>query len=301
MKFVHVLIAVLLTAATAQAQSVSAVLSRDTIRVGDPLRVVVRVDRIPANTDVLLPDSLASADDVENAGRVRVRRDTLEADGTRVTAAYPIIVWRPGETALPLLPMVVRSDAGERTLQITLPVVNVLSVLPADTTNIEAKPPKDVWGADRLWWPWLIAAALLLLLIGLLIWWWRRRKAEVAAPVIPVIDPRERALQELQRIRQLRLIEQSQFKQHYILLSEVLRIFAAGLQSDWSTDLTTTELAPRLKRRPDASPLLRVLKSADMVKFARREPSATEARNDLDAAEAWVQSFNRPTPAAEAA
>lgn len=301
MKWLCVLF-VLGSATIADAQAVSAVLSRDTIRVGDPVRVIVRVDRIPASTDVLLPDSLASADDVENGGRVRVRRDTLEAGGTRITAAYPIIAWRPGEIELPLLPMVVRSDAAERTLQVKLPVLNVLSVLPADTTNVEAKPPKDVWGADRLWWPYLIAALLLLALIALAIWWWRRRrKAEVAAPAVPLIDPREHALKELQRIRALRLIEQSEFKQHYILLSEVLRNFAAAQESDWSTDLTTNELAPRLKRRPDASPLLRVLKGADMVKFARREPAVNEARTDLDVAEAWVQSFNRPVQPAEAA
>ena len=49
-----------LSAATARAQTVSTGISRDTVRVGDPVRVVVRVEGIPQGTEVLLADSLAS-------------------------------------------------------------------------------------------------------------------------------------------------------------------------------------------------------------------------------------------------
>jgi hypothetical protein len=289
-------------ATAAQAQTVSTGISRDTVRVGDPVRVVVRVDGVPANTEVLLPDSLAAVDDVENAGRVRVRRDTIAGGSSRITAAYPVLIWRPGETTLPELPMIVRSEGRERTLQVKLPVVNVVPVLPADTTNIEAKPPKDVWGPNRLWWPWLIAAALVLAILAALWWWYsRRRKTDVVVTAVPLVDPRERAVQELRRIRALKLVDQQEFKQHYILLSEVLRNFAAANEKEWSTDLTTEELAPRIKLRSDAAPLIRLLRNADTVKFAKRIPPATEARTDLDKAEEWVTSFNRPVETAEAA
>lgn len=287
--------------ASASAQSVTTGVSRDTIRVGDPVRVLIRIDDVPANAEVVLPDSLASVDDVENAGRVRMRRDTV--DGVvRISAAYPIVLWRPGEIALPTVPMIVRAAGAERTHVVTLPPVNVISVLPPDTANIEAKPPKDVWGANRVWWPWILAALLVAALAAAAWWWYRKRRAaQVEVPLIPFIDPRERALEELRRIRAMQLLEQSEFKRFYILLSEVLRSFAGSLESDWTTDLTTDELAVRLKRRPEAAPLLRLLGSADMVKFARRQPALNEARADLDAAEAWVRSFDRRADAAEAA
>jgi hypothetical protein len=246
---------------------------------------------------VVLPDSLAAADDVENAGRLRIRRDTLPGGGARITAAYSVILWRPGETELPALPMVVRADGNERTVQVALPTINVVSVLPADTTNIEAKPPKDVWGADRIWWPWLLAALLLLLIAALLYWWYRRRRAgHVEAPVSTLVDPREQALQEIARIRALGLIEQKQYRQHYILLSEVLRNYAARMESLWSTDLTTDELAVRAKPRKEAHELLTLLRSADLVKFARQQPNAAQATKELDAAEGWVRTFNQPEP-----
>lgn len=287
------LLAIMLCAAPAAGQSVSTGVSRDTILVGDPVRVVLRIDNVPAGSDIILPDTLAAIDDVENGGRLRLRRDTI-GGALRVTAAYPLILWRPGPTALPPLPMVVRTGVTERTLQIELPVINVVSVLPLDTTNIKAKPPKDVWGADRIWWPWVLAALVVLAIAALGWWWYRRRKAaQGEITIAPFIDPRERAARELQRIRALQLIEKGELKQHYILVAETLRIFAGALESDWSTDLTTEELGLRIKRRPDAAPLLRLLRSADMVKFARREPTAAEARADLDAAEQWVQEYDR--------
>jgi hypothetical protein len=295
-------LAVLLPA-VAQAQSVSTGISRDTVRVGDPVRVLLRIDAIPPNTEIILPDSLSAIDDVENAGRLRMRRDTVGSGQTRITAAYPVVLWRPGEIALPTVPMLVRAEGRERTLQVTLPAINVVSVLPADTTNIEAKPPKDVWGANRVWWPWLLALLLLLALAAVAYWFYRKRRVQpVVVPAVPVIDPRDQALRELQRIRALRLIEHGEFKQHYFLVTEVLRAFAAANEPDWSTDLTTEELAPRLKRRTDAQLLLKLLRAADTVKFARRVPSVTEARADLDDAEGWIGSFNRRTePPAEAA
>src|SRR5688572_17434094 len=208
MKRSGAMVLLLLWATAAQAQKVSTGVSHDTVRVGDPLRVIVRVDGIPANTDVLLPDSLASVDDVENAGRVRLQRDTLPDGTMRISAAYPVLIWRPGETPLPEAPMIVRSGGRERTLQVKLPTVNVLSVLPDDTSRIEAKPAKDVWGANRLWWPWLIVVALVLALLGLWYWWYRRRRKDVVeVPQIPLIDPRARALGELKRIRALQLVE----------------------------------------------------------------------------------------------
>ena len=283
-----------ITPVAAQAQSVAAGISRDTVRVGDPVRVLLRIDGVPKNTEIVLPDSLATVDDVENAGRLRMRRDTMANGMTRITAAYPLVLWRPGETALPTIPMQVRTDGRERTMQVALPAINVLSVLPADTTNIEAKPPKDVWGANRIWWPYILLALLLIALAALAYWWYRRRQqvVDVVADV-PQIDPRQRALQQLQLIREQRLIEHGNYKQFYVLLSETLRGFAAALERDWTTDLTTDELAPRLKRRPEASALLRLLRSSDSVKFARYQPNPTEARTDLDDAIGWVGSFNR--------
>jgi hypothetical protein len=289
---VAVLVLGLLAAsAPSNAQRTATGISRDTIRVGDTFRAVVRIDVAPG-TAVLLPDTLPAAEDIENAGRVRMRRDST-GDGVRVLAAYPLTAWRPGTLVLPALDVILQEGGAERPLSIDLPDISVLSVLPADTAGIEPKPLKDVLGGNRLWWPWLLAALLLLIALALAYWWYRRRKraAQPLTAALPVIMPRERALEELERIRKLGLVEQQEFKKFYTLVSEVLRQYMASAERAWSTDLTTDELAHRTRHIGDVANAISVLRSSDYVKFARGGSTAADARADWDKAHDWISSF----------
>ena len=273
------------------AQRVATGISRDTIRVGDAFRAVVRIAVAPG-TGVLMPDTLPAVEDIENAGNVRLRRDST-SEGVSVVAAYPLTAWRPGPLALPALAVIVQEGTAERTLSIDLPDIAVLSVLPADTTGIEPKPLKDVLGGSRIWWPWLLAALLLLLALALAYWWYRRRKGAGQPPMeaLPMIMPRARALEELERIRKLGLIERQEFKQFYTLVSEVVRQYMASAERAWSTDLTTDELAHRTRQAGDAAAAISVLRSSDHVKFARGVATAADARSDLEKAHDWISSF----------
>jgi hypothetical protein len=282
------------------AQTVQVGLSPRTIHVGDVFNASLQVT-LPAGTLLFVPDTLDVTGDVENAARKRVHVDTLQSGNLHYLITYPLTAWRPGTDTLPPIVATLRSASGETTLNVRMPIVTVESVLPADTANIEPKPPRDVWGANRLWWPFVVAALLALLLIGLLIWWWRRRrqrKEEEPAPVPIVIQPREWALRELDRIAAARLIERGDLRHFYIELSEVLRKYLALLDHNWGTDLTTNELSSRLivmKIAPGA--LFGLLDRADLVKFARQRPPSDQARKDLESARAWVQAFDKPMPA----
>jgi hypothetical protein len=278
-------------AAPASAQRVASGISRDTIRVGDTFRAVVRIDVAPG-TGVLLPDTLPAVEDIENAGKVRLRRDST-SEGVSVAAAYPLTAWRPGALVLPELTVILQEGGTERPLSIDLPDISVLSVLPADTAGIEPKPLKDVFGGNRVWWPWLLAALLLLIALALAYWWYRRRRraAQPLSEVLPMIMPRERALEELERIRKLGLVEQQEFKRFYTLVSEVLRRYMASAEHAWSTDLTTDELAQRARHAGDVADALSVLRSSDYVKFARGVANAADARADWAKTHAWISSF----------
>ena len=285
--------------AQVQAQLVATGVSSDTLRVGDPFRAVVRISVAPG-TEVILPDSLPATDDIENAGRVRTRRDSTER-GVSIIAAYPLTAWRPGTLALPSFTALAKSPDRERSLTIDFPTVSVLSVLPADTTNIQAKPPKDVLGGNRLWWPWLLAALLLLAALGAAYWWYRRRRSRIAAAPVPTILPRDHALQELARIQQLGLIERGEFKRFYTLLSEVLRRYLESYDASWSGDLTTEELARRVHRERDVAPAIAALRSSDLVKFAGNVPRAREANTDWEKTRDWISGFRSEPAALEAA
>ena len=285
-------LALLVCSAPAQAQRVATGLTLDTVRVGDPFRAIARIGVQPGE-EIVLPDSLQSVEDLENAGRVRTRRDST-AQGVNVIAAFPLIAWRPGSLALPSFDVVRRSAGRERKVTIDLPAVTVVSVLPADTTNIQAKPPKDVFGPNRLWWPWIIAALLLLAALAAAYWWWRRRRKQPEVSALPMPMPRERALEELTKIQQLGLIEQGEYKRYYTMLSAVLRQYLESFDGKWSRDLTTDELAQRVKQERDVASAIAVLRTSDLVKFARETSNPRDAKADWQKAYDWLAGFRVP-------
>lgn len=271
----------------------------DTIRVGDVVPVAVRLTVAPGER-VVWPDTLPlSGEMVENAARVRERVDTLPEGGLQVTALYAITPWETGEVALPELSMeVVTGREIARTVTAALPALEVVSVLPPDTAGLEPKPAKDVIGRDWSWWPILLALLAVLALIGAILWWRRRRGAAGAAiPLEPPIPPRERVLGRLQEARDSGLVEAGAMKEFYTRVSDALRDYLATIGPGWGEDLTTTELLARFRAQvghDEARALGDVLRPADQVKFARREPDAPTALGEWEAARTWVLAFHWP-------
>jgi hypothetical protein len=290
--------------ATAAAQQARALLTRDTVYVGDILGVVLEVIA-PAGSQLTVPDSLEVSGDIENAARRRVRVDTLDQGGLRYLITYPLALWRPGDYEPFRLKATLQIGADSEPIEAISPPLTVASVLPADTTNIQPKPLRDVWGANRVWWPLVLLALLLIGIIGALIWWWRKRRKDVPEEVVPIappVTPREWVQQEIDRIVAAHYIERADFRGFYIDLTGVMRTYMSRLDAGWSSDLTTSELAGRVGGLGSAAaPLFTVLQRADLVKFARHRPISSEAHGDIAALREWVNTFEKPLPLAEAA
>src|SRR5688500_12230491 len=110
-----------------------------------------------------------------------------------------------------------------------------------------------------------------------------------------MIMPRERALEELERIRKLEPGREGERTRRYTRVSEGLRTYMSTTEPKWSTDLTTDELAQRTKDVAEAKPAIAVLRQADMVKFARSVPEAQAAERDLERTSEWITQY--PVPA----
>ena len=281
------------------AQQARAALTRDSVNVGDIVGVAVEVI-VPAGTELVTADTLQVSGDIENAAHRRVRVDTLEGGGLRYLITYPIAAWRPGTYPLPKLSATLQSGAQQQTIEVTPPQLTVASVLPADTANLQPKPLRDVWGANRLWWPLVLLALLLLAVIAALIWWWRKRRKNVKPEpiaIVPQISPREWVLKEIDRVVAARYIEKADFRNFYIDLTEVMRTYVNKLDAEWSPDLTTLELAGRMgSLGGDVAPLFGMLNRADLVKFARHRPVSSEAHRDIEELKEWVNTYEKPIP-----
>ena len=277
----------------ADAQQIRAAVSPETITVGDVARVGVRITA-PASAAVSLPDSLVLGGDLENAGRPDVQV-VENADGTRtLTAVYPITAWRPGVDTLPAFEVGVDVDGRMLLDTVRSLVLTVASVLPPDTTGVEAKPPKDVLGPNWVWWLWALLALAVAIALALLLWWWLRRRRRQPAVTVPDVSPRERALRELEAIRAERLFDRPSTAPFYERVSTVLRTYLADVDPRWSRDRTTTELSAALlpAAKPEMAARLRaLLREADAVKFANARPDGAAAQRHLDAARAWVEGF----------
>lgn len=295
-------------AAPATAQELRAAVLGDTIRVGDVVPVALRTTISPGQR-VLWPDTLplgGPEGDLENAARVRVRQDTLADGRIRVTGLYAITPWRTGEVALPDVDVpVVAGNEVARTLTAALPPFQVASVLPADTAGIQPRPAKDVLGPNWIWWPFILAL-LLLLALAALAWWLIRRRRPAGVTFAPAVPPREAALAALDRARDAGLADRGEMKEFYTRIAAAVRAYLAAVEPGWGEDRTTTEVlaAVRAEAGPGtASDLAAILRSADQVKFARRDPTRSEALDDWEKTRRWVESFrwNEPAPDVEEA
>ncbi|MEX1183532.1 MAG: DUF4381 family protein [Gemmatimonadota bacterium] len=274
----------------AHAQDARGAVVPQTITVGDVFHAAARVS-LPPGAHVEPPDTIAVVDDVESAGRVDVSVDST-AGGLEATVVWPLAAWRPGDYQLPPITVRVVRDGAASDIVVALPAFTVSSVLPADTAGVEPRAAKDVLGANRVWWPIVLAVLLALAVaVGLYIWWRRRRRAEQPGAIVIAAPPRELALEQLRALAAAGLLERGDVKRFYATLTETLRHYAAAVDPAWSGDLTTAELSGRLRSAlpvTDALELVRILGEADLVKFARARPPSSVAVADLEAAVRWV-------------
>lgn len=273
----------------------------DSINVGDVFHAAIRV-QVPARGRVLFPDTLPVPQDVEAAGRRQIRIDTT-AGGLQFTALYPLAAWRPDSVLLPASEVRVLIETGEENLPAEFRPFQIRSVLPADTAGVEPQPLKDVLGANRLWWPFLLALALLLAAVVIAYWLYQRRRPKTLAAPVTIVSPRERALQALDAARAAGLLETGELKQFYSAVSDAVRQYLDTLEPRWGADLTTSEVAGRMRghaRDIDVAEVMALLGEADLVKFARRRVSTEEALARWNQTRSWVEQFEWPYPQPEA-
>jgi hypothetical protein len=274
----------------------------DTVTVGDRFVVLLRV-QAPPGARVEPPARLDSTPELHPVGP---RIDRADAAARVAGFGYPMVAWRPG--ALPARSAAVRvayPDGRVATLRVPLRLPFVRSVLPADTSQVEPRGPRDVLGPDRDPRLMLFLALLALLLLAptavFVRRWLRKRLARRAGG--PPVDPRARALATLDHARKMRLVETEEWKPFYTLTSEALRGYLEALSPRWGADLTTEELVRALEASDledgEVRALAALLAEADAVKFARVGSTAAEAERHWREAREWVEGFEGPAAQGE--
>ncbi|WP_242157134.1 BatD family protein [Aestuariivivens sediminis] len=169
-----------------------------------------------------------------------------------------------------------------------------------DTTKqglYDIKPIIDVRKTAGDWWKYVLLIILLIGVIAFLLYWfiWRQ-KPLTEDEKIAMLPPYDRAKLALKKLDESHYLEQSELKAYYSELTLIIRKYLDEKVYDHSLESTTDELIERLRllkegHQIDLSPntienIERILKRADLVKFAKSAPNTALAeldRNTIDA------------------
>ena len=265
-------------------------ISPDTVTVGQQFTVVIRV-RAPRGATVTMPSAVDSSLAAEPTAAAMIGQpatdQATDSAGVIASAAYRFAAWNVGVQPLGLPDVLVVSGADTGYVSLANRTVFVRSVLPADTTLHEPKPPRPAIALTSFdWKPFLLAA--LALAAALLLWrlwvWFRRRRGQP-------VDPFIRARKEFERIEAMRLIEAGEPERHAALMTDVLREYLAARVDGIERSHTSSELLAQSGAIHSAAPSLgELLWRTDLIKFAATAAPADEAERLGASAKSIVKS-----------
>ncbi len=291
-------------APTAAAQTVRVGASRapDSVRVGDPFHVLLRV-AAPAGARVDFPAAADSAAPIEVIDGPRRRSAAVPGGGVDVTADYTVVAWTTGAVPVALDSVTVR--AGDAVRRVAMPPLGIYvrSVLPADSTKRTPKPVRDPLPDLGLWWlRYALLALALIALVAALVFVARRRVRRRAVRVAGE-DAYARALAGYAALDRRGLVALGEGGRHVALAVDLLRDYLVARFPDaagaWQT---SGELADALAARPEVpeAALRHVLGTGDLVKFAAVPIGATDAANVAADARGVVEATETGVRAREA-
>jgi hypothetical protein len=263
----------------------------DTVTVGDPFSVTVRV-RVPVGARVEWPVLTDTAATIAPRAPM-VRRDG-PADSLRreEIAEYPVAAWDTGQLATQWPPALV--IVGNDTVPVRLADarVTVQSVLSADTAEHVPRPAKPLFGQVVPWYVRWWPALLLLAALALLLWWRSRRRPSVPAVApAPMLGPYERAMAAFARLERMALTDAGEHGRAVTLAMDIVRAYLLNRTPRASLAHTSAELLASVSddTRVPVPSLVSLLVDVDAVKYARRPLDASDARALIANAKALVE------------
>lgn len=269
----------------------SAFADKKVATIGD--RVAYTITAVhPKNVSVIPPDRPASLGEWEVEDMASSRK---EENGT-VTDRFDFILtsYSTGSVPIPGLKLAYTGENNGKQEAAPQPVGMTVESMLAKVGDLgdirDIKPPARFpapLGAV-LFWLIVIAAAL----YGLYVLYdkhFRKEQPEGAgAAGAPALSPSERALAELEKLRNSGLVKEGRVKEFYIALSDIVRAYLAAAYSVETLDRTTAEIYDAMRKQvPDKKFVVEVkgfFDGCDLVKFAKYRPDEKACFEDLDGA-----------------
>lgn len=274
------------SAAWAQTASAAARLDSTTFYVGDPITVHLRVTHPPGATLVLLVGDTLGSFQVLNRPPFQEENERT-SDGALVVSRY-----EAGDATLPPVRVLwsVEGDTVSHSVLTNELAVTVRTVAVDTTQDIkDLKPPLSIplTLAEIALYAGIVVA---LALLGYAIYrFLKRRKKEVRSeePDRPVRPAHVIAFDELAMLKEKRLWQQGKIKEYYSEATEILRRYFENRYHHMALEETTDEILQGLRSHSVEAAVLesieRILRRADLAKFAKHHPGIAEHEETLTA------------------
>jgi len=277
------------------------VVQPDTVTVGDPFTVTVRV-RVPVAARVEWPRVTDTAATIAPRAPMMRRDGPSDSSMREEIAEYRVAAWDTGQLATewPAALVIVGDD--------TVPVrladarVYVQSVLSADTAEHVPRPAKPPFAQVVPWWERWWPALVALIALAALLWWRSRRRAPIVVlPAAPVLGAYERAMAAFDRLERLALSDAGEHGRAVTLAVDIVRSYLLSRAPRTSLAHTSAELLASVADdvRVPVPSLVALLVGVDAVKYARQPLDASEARALVADARALVQQVEQFEPVAQ--
>lgn len=292
----------LLTAIATQAQ-VTARLDSATIRIGEQTRLHIDVVA-QEGARVTFPSYEPQSELTSGVEVLETTGDTTRVSDhqQQFSRAYLLTAWDSAHITIPAQAVEVN---GKKLT--TKPLTLAVKGIAIDSTQ-QARPAQGVQDnpfAWSDWYPVMLLALVLLLLLALLTVLWRRSKSQ--QPLMKrlrmkkPLQPHEKALAEIAQVKADFDAHPDLTKEHYTRLTEALRVYLEERFHIRAMEMTSEQILDALRAQQDptmVAELRQLLRTADLVKFAKHDTLQEENRNHLESVVRFVEETKQEQPEA---
>ena len=274
------------------AQEVKVETNTKNIKIGEQIQYKVSVET-PANIPVSFPEGQTFAP----LEMVKTRAaDTLRDGGKyRLVKEYYLTQFEEGKYTIPSQKIRINNKdyfTDSLLVEVHTVAIDTLKQPLYDIKPIqEVKKPFTSYG----WILTIIAAVLLLLIVAFIYFVFIRKKKFPFLQTQKKLPPFDRAIQDLKELQNSKYLIQSQHKEYYTRLTDIVKAYLEEEVHILAKESTTDELLTKINllqekgklnlNQETITNLKRVLQTADLVKFAKNKPSDDNAEYDRETIE----------------
>ncbi|WP_456062879.1 BatD family protein [Capnocytophaga leadbetteri] len=274
------------------AQEVKVETNTKNIKIGEQIQYKVSVET-PADTPVSFPEGQTFTPLEMVKTRVA---DTLRDGGKyRLVKEYYLTQFDEGKYTIPS--QKIRINNKDYFTDSLLVEVHTVAIDTLKQPLYDIKPIQDVKKpfTSYGWILTIIAAVLLLLIVAFVYFVFIRKKKFPFLQTQKKLPPFDRAIQDLKELQNSKYLIQSQHKEYYTRLTDIVKAYLEEEVHILAKESTTDELLAKINllqekgklnlNQETITNLKRVLQTADLVKFAKNKPSDDNAEYDRETIE----------------